>query len=157
CQYTSRLTPRAGTRLAFPIPKQQRGEVLQVGPPNGEIVPAAAVHVPDMQHLLRFEPVVEVPANSHQPALSPQDTHSSFRNFAPSARSLIRTFTFFVFRGGRKPAHPAEHVKIDQPKLSACPPPLDRPARTQVLGLTFTEKVLWMNGIRSMSSSLSVG
>src|SRR5262245_44677393 len=60
-----------------------------------------------------------------------------------------------VFGAEEKPPTQANVSRLFRPKLSDCPPPIDRPARARDSRSAFTEYFFSTNGIRSFRRSFS--
>src|SRR4051794_11402800 len=67
----------------------------------------------------------------------------------------MRSAGGLVFGADENPPTQAKVSRLLSPKLSDCPPPIDRPARARDSRSLFTEKDFSMKGIKSMSRSFS--
>ncbi len=68
----------------------------------------------------------------NRPSLSPQATYSSRSCLAAFAWSLMRVAGDLVFGAEEKPPTQAKVSRLFSPKLSAWPPPIDRPASARL-------------------------
>lgn len=87
------------------------------------------------------------------PSLLPQDSHSSFNCSLALSESGTNSSGFLVLGAEEKPPTQANVSRLDKPKFSDWPPPIERPAKARFSRSAFTEYFLSMVGITSLSNS----
>src|SRR6478752_138485 len=93
--------------------------------------------------------------NDISPSSIPQEIQRSLSCALAFAGSGTSTSGVFVFGADENPPTHANVFRLPSPKLSDCPPPIDKPAIARESRSDFTDQVFSTNGIKSESSSFS--
>ena len=90
-----------------------------------------------------------------RPSLAPQEINNNFIFSLAAFTSGTSSAGGFVLGAEENPPIHANLSRLPNPKLSDCPPPMERPAIARCSRSSITEYFFSMNGMRSLSKSFS--